>query len=94
MDGIFGMRCHQYRSSRDYERLWELLQHQPIVCIADWKDFGHVKDDPPRRDICSTNWSPRMGATINCRGVTYAMGENLAEFSKECKSQDIEFIEP
>ena len=94
MTGVYGMNSHQYRSSRDYTRLWQLLQNQPIVCIADWTSFVNPDDEPPRRDICSTNYSPSYGATICCRGVTYVMGDTADSFAKSCQDANIEFIEP
>ena len=84
---------HRYKTSTDYERLYDLAQSQRIVCFVDYMTH---------RDVAQTQAIRREGDEVDvaARGISYVQGyqfeENTAKetFIEGCKSSNLEFIFP
>jgi len=79
-----------YETSRDYERLADLMHKQSIVCIVDYgKDC---------RDVAQTLWTEsRSGAgtwQVTVRGVGYIHEFSRSEFIASCHAANLEFLVP
>jgi len=85
---------NHYKTSRNYERLWQLAQEISVVCIVDF-DFrdGHVC-----RDIASTICIDGDEKTIqiSCRGICYVgpAYDGKDKFIRHCAKYNVEFIDP
>lgn len=84
---------NRYKTSRDYERLWQLAQETSVACIVDY-DFrdGHVC-----RDIASTiciNGDEKT-IQISCRGICYVgpAYDGKETFIRHCAKYNVEFID-
>ena len=75
-----------YKTSRDYERLFELMQESAVVCFVDYGENC--------RDIASTACDNYPSYFVNARGTGYVTAFNQADFIKQCKQIDLEYIEP
>lgn len=84
-----------YKTSRDYERLWELAQKASVICIVDmiFYDGG-----APSRDVAHTLF--RAGGKygpvceLSARGIGYIFGDGKDDFVAQCAHHNVEFIEP
>ena len=76
---------HGYKTSRDYEWLFELMQDTAVVCFVD-----HSSET---RDIACTLFDGRCYA-VSCRGTAYVWAYNKEEFIMQCFNSKLEFIEP
>lgn len=91
---IISLKQHRHKTSRDYERLWELAHETSVICIVDYK----WDDGAACRDIASTicvNGSD-TSIQISCRGICYvgpAYG-GKETFIRRCAKYNVEFIEP
>jgi hypothetical protein len=91
---------HGYSTSKDYDKLFELIKTQRVVCFVTYKDdIG--KDGHKLQDICQSSVQPSDSMIdIGARGVSHitAMairGRTLKEdFIRQCVDRELEFIEP
>ena len=94
MNAINLKNSNRYKTSRDYERLWELAKETSVICIVDynWHD-GKVS-----RDIAATVCLNQDPATIqiSCRGICYVgpSYDGKETFNRHCAKYNVEFIEP
>ena len=88
MDTIF--KIEGYETSRDYERLADLMQTQSVVCIV---DYGN-----DCRDVAHTLWSPSNDGKgiwqLSGRGIGYIYGWNREDFIQQCGRANVEIILP
>ena len=88
---VIALTNHRYKTSRDYDRLFELAQETSVICIVNyqWHD-GEVS-----RDIAATHHNGRSGQ-ISCRGVCYVgpWDNDKETFIRHCAKYNVEFIEP
>ena len=75
---------HQYKTSRDYQRLYRLLRETVVVCIVDYLDC---------RDVAATLFFAD-GANIGARGITYITAFDEDQFVEQCARYNVEFTEP
>jgi len=83
------MKLAEYKTSKDYERLFDLAKTQRIICIVDYDTC---------RDTARTNYnkSQKFGESIeiNGRGIGYVWAHSKEDFIKQCEREHVEFIEP
>ena len=88
MDTIFEIKG--YESSRDYERLADIMQTQSVVCIVDY-----MKDC---RDVAHTLWSPSEDGRgiwqLSARGIGYIYAWGRDDFICKCKHLNVDIIFP
>ena len=83
------LKKFKYKTSKNYELLYELIKTQRIVCFVENKKGV---------DICAN--IPGNDCDIGVRGISYiyAIGNNEQErkkdFIKQCKEYNLEFIVP
>jgi hypothetical protein len=83
-------KSHNYKTSKDYELLFELMQTQSIVCFLDYKNrTGNNKI----RDVCKTLCTG-YSYELCVRGLAYFSAFTKEFFIECCKEYDVEFIEP
>ena len=79
-----------YKSSRDYTRLWELAQTERVICWLDYYEYC--------TDIASTKCTiydnGDVTIEISARGTCYILGDTKEDFIRQCKKDNVEFIEP
>lgn len=91
----------QYNTSKDYDKLFELIQTQRIVCFVNYEKKISDTKTVKLTDICAN----RLGIedehiSIGARGIEYIHafpfnGLTLKEdFIKQCSEYSLEFIEP
>jgi hypothetical protein len=79
-----------YETSRDYERLADLMQRQSVICIVDYgKDC---------RDVAHTLWSPSRDGNgvwqLSARGIGYVYAFSRAEFINQCVRANVDVLMP
>ena len=86
---------HNYKTSTDYEKLFELIKTQRIVCFAPYRKDTEIQD------VCqsqSTAFTDHVD--IGARGISYISalaigGRTLKEdFIFQCEAMGLEFIDP
>jgi hypothetical protein len=70
-----------YKTSKDYELLFQLMQKSSIICIIDARDIAQA---------IYSNESYRIFA----KATNYVWEENKDHFIRECVKYNVEFIEP
>lgn len=84
---------HTYKKSKDYERLWDLLQQRWEVFViytsksgATWCDIGYIRDYEYSDDavLCGFGSDAR----------DYWKPENKSKFIGYCMMRDYEFFDP
>lgn len=73
-----------YTLSRDYEKLHQLLEITPIICVANYCDFGPVRDVFVLR---------KDGEGIR-RDTEYFSHSGWDDFFKQAVAHDLAFIVP
>jgi hypothetical protein len=79
------MNTLNYKTSRDYARLVELMKRQSVICIIPWDGACQTAFDP--YDL-RFRFSIRAGVAR----VVSAFAES--DFIAQCKAANVEFIEP
>ena len=74
---------HQYKTSRDYAVLWDLLQKTPVICILDRYDF---------RDVACTLFFGSKASVVG-RGIRFS-AKTQDSFVHQCEQAELEFIVP
>lgn len=78
-----------YETSRDYEKLADLMQSQSVICIVDYDEC---------RDVAKTMFEKlqtgRAVWQISTRGTCYIYVWSIDGFMKQCKHLNVEFIIP
>jgi len=77
---------HKYPTSKNYHRLFELLQTVAVVCFVD-SHTGLC------RDIGSSIWRSGV-AQVGCRGICYVWAEDKKDFVKQCHQVNLEWLDP
>jgi hypothetical protein len=80
-----------YKTSKDYELLFQLMQKSSIICMVDYLNY---LGESNKKDIAQTFYSEDNFCRICARGITYVWGENKEHFIRECIKSNVEFIEP
>ena len=90
---------HNYKTSKDYNRLFELMKQHRIVCFVDYNreptENGYMIQDICQSSIILESDSAKIG----CRGVSYIDAfeykENsvLEDFIEQCNDYNLEFID-
>lgn len=82
-----------YITSKDYEKLFQLVQKQRVICIVTYTN--NIKD------ICASSiLTTEDRISISCRGTGYIEafpydGKTTKEdFLKQCEDYKLEFIDP
>ena len=91
----------KYDTSKNYEKLFELIQTQRIICIVIYSENINKDKQIELRDICSSSvLKSDSSINIGCRGTGYitAMefdGKSLKEdFIRQCQDYKLEYIDP
>lgn len=91
---------HKYKTSKDYELLFELQKTQRIVCFVDVKDFKNL-NEYRLQDICQTQVRTNKEVVEICtRGIAYISAFAFKkmslkdDFISQCEKQNLEFIVP
>ncbi len=86
---------HKYKTSKDYNKLWELSKTQRIVCFVNYGDNSDI------RDVCQTQpMGDENGGDVGARGISYISafdfnGKSAKEyFTEQCIKKNLEFIDP
>jgi len=86
---------HGYKISTDYEKLFELIKTQRVVCFTPYHNDSKTADVCQSQSVAFTN-----SIDIGARGISYISalaisGRTLKEdFIKQCEESEIEYIEP
>lgn len=75
---------HRYKTSKDYEHLFDLMQKTEVVCIVDYLSC---------RDIASTLLSGKM-FSVSARGISYISAFTKEQFIGQCAQYNLEYIKP
>jgi hypothetical protein len=78
-----------YKTSKNYELLFQLMQKSSIICIVNYPKNNGIKESA----IASYGGSP-LGYRILARGNTYIGEGSKQAFVKACLKYNVEFIEP
>jgi len=84
-----------YTTSKDYEKLWSLVQEgKEIVCFVNYRYYDY-KDDKGKieRDICLAKFKNNITFLFSREAIYYST-ENTKEFLYECRSLNLEFLPP
>jgi hypothetical protein len=73
-----------YKTSRDYELLFELMQKSSIICIVDFQGSRDVA-----QTLCGDG-----DYQISARGIGYLWADTREEFLEFCKMINVEFVVP
>jgi len=90
-----------YETSKDYEKLFELIQSQRVVCFVDYK----INDNTIIKDVCISSPINELdkynSINIGARGISYITAFDFKEdisvkedFINQCKNTNLEFIIP
>lgn len=88
MDTVF--KISGYETTRDYERLADVMQRQSVICLVDYgKDC---------RDVAHTLWSPSGDGAgvwqLSARGIGYVYGFSRADFIAQCARANVDALMP
>jgi len=90
-----------YRTSKDYERLYELVQTQRVICIVTYDSKISDNKTIELRDICASGVvSSVERIDIGCRGTGYINAFEFdgktpkEEFIEQCEHYKLEYIDP
>jgi hypothetical protein len=90
-----------YNTSKNYEKLFELVQTQRIACIVTYDSKISDTKSIELRDICTSGvFTDKDRVDIGCRGTGYITAfpfdgnTTKEEFIKQCKYYKLEYIEP
>lgn len=75
---------HGYKTSRDYERLYQELQSRSLICI-----LKHGM----KTTVADTIWNGEV-AQVSSPGLCYIFGVNKGDFISQCSLLDLEWIDP
>jgi hypothetical protein len=78
----------QYRGSRDYLRLVELIEDCGIICTVAYRNSIDVA--VARRQPHHSEWMYEVSA----RGIGYIIAFNVEDFISLCEHGNVEFFEP
>jgi hypothetical protein len=86
-----------YKTSKDYKRLKELLDKGgPVVCIVN--NGWNVAKNEPYREICRGEKNEYGRYAFWCYGAEFCAyfpgSKRFGSFEDMCEYMDIEFIEP
>lgn len=88
-----------YHTSKDYEKLFELVQKQRVICIVTYID--KIDKTVEFRDICASSvLTTENSIRIGCRGTGFIEafpfeGKTAKEdFLEQCNNYKLEFIDP
>jgi len=87
---------HNYKTSRDYDRLYELAKTQRIVCFVDYRENSEIRDVAQTQAIEMEYGS----LSVSSRGITYVSGIDFdgktakEDFIIQCKASNLEYIIP
>lgn len=91
---VINLETNRYKTSRDYDRLYELAQETSVICIVDY----NWRDGAISRDIASTIClgGDEKTIQISCRGICYIgpAYDGKETFIRHCAKYNVEFIEP
>jgi hypothetical protein len=79
----------KYNTSRDYEKLADLMQKESIICTVQYHECRDTG-----RTVFSTSEDGHGIWQINGRGMGYVYAFNRTEFIEQCTRGNVEFIEP
>lgn len=82
-----------YQTSRDYEKLFELMQKSSIICIVDYLGLDSSRDAHISRDVAQT-LCRKEDYQISARGIGYIWAETKEDFVNQCARYNVEFIAP
>lgn len=88
-----------YETSRDYDRLFELLESgHRIICIIDYRFHSESKKAPASRDICIARKN-NYEINVSARGISYLcifneMFDRKELFKAACASDNLVWILP
>lgn len=80
---------HGHATSRDYEKLFELMQEHPIICVLN--DSCRMPD--PVRDIAATLYTGGSWQ-VSVRGGGYVLAWDRDTFIRQCEKYDLEWLVP
>lgn len=90
-----------YITSKDYEKLFQLVQKQRVICIATYTDNIGKDNSILLKDICASSVLTKEDRiSIGCRGTGYIEafpydGKTTKEdFLKQCEDYKLEYIDP
>ena len=77
-----------YKTSKDYNKLYELMKYERIVC------FIKQEDENFKIAISNQCFKDNKYLQVGCVGTTYIVTKDKESFIKSCKRYDLEYIEP
>jgi hypothetical protein len=101
MDNNINMKklSHGYAISKDYEKLFELIKTQRVVCFVN--AYGKDEDEYQLQDVCQSQvYSYDDRADIGARGIGYINAFNYGSYSvkedfiQQCTQSNLEYIVP
>jgi len=90
-----------YKTSKDYNKLFDLVQTQRVICIVTYTDKISDTKEIAIKDICASSaLISESSINIGARGTGFitAMefdGKTIKEdFIRQCEHYNLEYIEP
>ncbi len=76
-----------YNTSKDYDRLYVLMQNERVVC------FIKPTNESPLAVVSNLYFADNKYLQVGCVGTTYIVAKDKESFIKSCKRYDLEYIE-
>jgi tetrahydromethanopterin S-methyltransferase subunit F len=90
-----------YKTSKDYEKLFQLVQKQRVICIVTYVEKIGKYSEIILRDICASGTlSTKENIRIGSRDIgfveafSYEHKTIKEDFFEQCKHYKLEFIDP
>lgn len=90
-----------YNTSKDYERLFELVHKQRVICIVTYIDKIGKDSEIEIRDVCASGvLSTEDNIRIGCRGTGFVEAfpfnkkTTKEDFLEQCEHYKLEYIDP
>lgn len=94
------MLSHGYKTSRDYNKLFELIKTQRVVCFVTYKEYRD-KNGYKLQDVCQSQVrNSESMVDIGVRGISYISAMDFEDrnikddFISQCEASELEYIEP
>ena len=85
------MNNFKYKTSKDYNRLVELMKDQTVICIV------AVNGPVMKRRVLVSSWNAagyKRYRLLSANNNAWHYEENSKNFIKQCKELNLEYIDP
>ena len=75
----------KYKTSQDYELLWNLAQSHFVICLVDYRR------DPQIQDVAKTRSANGL-IEVSARGISYIWAESKEDFISQCFNCNLKWL--